>query len=63
MKNNIFNKVSPDEALGILKTLAKSDKELKKRIVELAEDLFKDIDFNEVCEDVFYALDGIDVHE
>ena len=63
MKNNIFHRISPDEALGILKTLAKSDKKLKKRIVELAEDLFKDIDFDEVCEDVFYALDGIDVHE
>ena len=63
MKNDTFNKISPDEALGILKKLAKTDKKLKKRIVELAEDLFKDVDIDEVCEDVFYALDGIDVHE
>jgi len=33
------------------------------RIVELAEDLFKDVDVEAVCDDVFYALDGIDVHE
>ena len=63
MNNAIFNKISPDEALSILKILAKSDKKLKKRIVELAEELFTDIDFDEVCEDVFWALDGIDVHE
>ena len=36
---------------------------MKKRIVELAENLFRDVNVNEVCEDVFFALDGIDVHE
>ena len=63
MKNDIFNRISPDEAFSILKKLAKTDKKLKKRIVELAEDLFKDVDIDEVCEEVFDALDGIDVHE
>ncbi len=63
MKNDIFNKISPSEALEILKQIVKADKKLKKRIVELAEDLFRDVDVDEVCEDVFYVLDGIDVHE
>ena len=63
MKSQIFNRITPDEALDILKTLAKSDKELKKKIIDLAEALFTDVDFDDVCENVFHALDGIDVHE
>jgi len=63
MKDDIFNKISPDEALEILKQIAKTDKKLKKRIVDLAEDLFKDVDVESICDGVFFALDGIDVHE
>ena len=63
MKDEIFNRISPSEALEILKQIAKTDKKLKKRIVELAEGLFRDVDIEAVCDDVFYALDGIDVHE
>ena len=32
MKDDIFNRISPDEALEILRQLAKKDKELKKKI-------------------------------
>jgi hypothetical protein len=63
MKNNIFDKISPNEALKILRHLIKTDKNLKNKIIELAEDLFRDVDVDEVCEAIFYALDGIDVHE
>ncbi len=63
MKKNIINKISPDEALTILRQITKTDKELKKKIIELAESLFKDVDVDEICEAVFYALGGIDVHE
>ncbi len=63
MKDDIINKISPREALVILRSLAKSDKEIKNTIIEFAEDLFGDIDVEEIGEDVFYALDGIDVHD
>ena len=63
MKDDIFNKISPNEALEILRQITKTDTRLKKKIIELAEDLFRDVDVDEICEDVFYALDGIDVHE
>jgi DNA phosphorothioation-dependent restriction protein DptG len=63
MKDDIINKISPREALEILRHLAKLDKETKNRIIEIAEDLFKDIDVEEIGEDVFYALDGIDVQD
>jgi len=63
MKNDIFEKISPDEALEILRQITKTDKKLKKKIVELAESLFRDVNVDEVCGDVFFELDVIDVHE
>jgi hypothetical protein len=63
MKNDIFDKISPNEALKILRQITKTDKNLKKKIIELAEDLFRDVDVDEICEAVFDALDAIDVHE
>ena len=63
MKDDIFNKISPDEALEILKQFAKTDKKLKTRIIELAEDILRNVDVEAVCDEVFYELDGIDVHE
>ena len=35
MKDDIFNKISPDEALEILRQITKTDKKLKRRIVDL----------------------------
>jgi len=63
MKNDILDKISPNEALEILRQITRTDKDLKKRIIELAEDLFRDVDVDEICEAVFDALDGIEVHE
>lgn len=63
MKNDIFDKISPNAALSILRQLTKTDKNLKKIIIELAENLFKDVDVDEIRDNVFFALDGIDVHE
>lgn len=62
-KDDIFKKISPNEALKILRQITKQDKNLKKKIIELAEDLFRDVDVDDICEAVFDALDGIDVHE
>ena len=63
MKNDIFDKISPNEALKILRQISKSDKILKDKIIALAEDLFSDVDVDKICEAVFSELDGIDVHE
>ena len=60
MKNDIFNKITPDEALVILKQIAKTDKKLKMKIIKLADDLFRNVDIETICDEVFYALDGID---
>ena len=63
MKDDVFEKIASDEALIILKQLSKTDEVPKNKIIDLAEELFKDVDFEEICADVFYALDRIDVHE
>ena len=61
--NNLLDKISPSEALEILKLLAKTDTQTKKKILDIAENMIKDIDYDSICDDVFWALDGIDVHE
>ena len=43
--------------------MAKHDQNIEIKIIEIAEGLLKDVDVEATCEDVFYALDGIDVHE
>ncbi len=60
---DLINKISPDEAVDILKLLAKTDKQIKKKILEIAENMIKDVDYGAVSDDVFWALDAIDVHE
>lgn len=56
MKNDILEKVSPNEALEILRRITKTDKELKKKIIELAEDLFRDVEVDKICENVFLCF-------
>jgi len=43
--------MSHSEALTILWQITKTDKELKKKIIELAESLSKDVDVDERCKD------------
>jgi hypothetical protein len=63
MKDDIFDNISPVEALEILRQLTRTDKNLKKKVIELAENLIRAVDVDEICDDVFYTLDEIDVHE
>ena len=63
MKDDILEKISPNEALIILQHLSKSDEALKNKIINLAKDLYKNVDIEEICDAVFHALDGINVHE
>lgn len=63
MKNKILDKISGEEALTILRQLAKNDPKIGKQIEKEAEKLLKKIDLEEICEDVYSVLDGIDVEE
>jgi len=63
MIEEILNKISSEEALEILRRLAKKDSDISETIVQEAIKILKKIDLEEICEDVFSVLDGIDVHE
>ena len=63
MKDNRIDRISPDQALEILRRLTRSDPKINKRIEQEAEQILKDIDVEGICEDVHSALDGIDVEE
>lgn len=60
---NLLDKISPNEALGILKLLAKTDKKIKKKILDIAEHKIKDIEYDSISDDVFWSLDAIDVND
>ena len=63
MSNDIFEKLSPQEALKILKQLVKTDKDLKARVFELAERVIREVSIDEICEEVLYSLDALDVQD
>ncbi len=63
MQDDIIDNITSNEALEIVRLLARTDKELKNKIIELAEKLIKTVDVDEICEAVFDDLDWIDVHE
>ena len=63
MKNNILDKISGEEALIILRKLAKDDTKLKKQIEEQAEQLLRQVDIEETCEDVCSDLEMLYVED
>ncbi len=63
MIDEILDRISPEEALEILRRLAKKDSDIEKQIEKETAKLLEKIDLEEICEEVFSVLDGIDVHE
>ncbi len=61
--SNLIDKISPNEALKILKQLAKADKNIRIKIIEIADIIIRDFDIEEICDDVFLVLNGMDVEE
>jgi len=63
MIDEILNEISSEEALEILRRLAKKDPYIAQQIEEETTKFLKKIDLEEISEEVFSVLDGIDVHE
>jgi hypothetical protein len=55
--------LTPDEALTVLKQLAATAPEIRKKAREIALKLLGDVDVEEVAEGVFWDLDSIAVEE
>ena len=47
----------------IINHLAKTDQSIKKKIEEIAEGIIRDVDFEEICDDVLFVLGTIDVED
>ncbi len=62
-KQDIFNIITPDDAFAILQTLAKEDKEIARRIEQLAMEYLSDVDVEGVADEVYSELESIDVHD
>lgn len=63
MKDNRIDRISPEQALEILRRLARNSPTIRKQIENEAEEVLKKIDVEDICEDVCSALNGIDVQE
>lgn len=59
---DLLNEITPEDALSIIQELS-GDPVLRKRILEVAHRLLKNIDVDEIAADVFTAIDDIDVQD
>jgi len=60
---DILANITSDQAVHILKALWEKRSDVREIIVNEAEKLLGSVDPDEVAEDVFFALEAIDVHE
>ena len=63
MKGDIFDAISSDDAFDILRLLAREDREIAKRIEQIAIEYLEDVDIEDIAFEVYFALDGIEVEE
>jgi len=60
---SILDNITSDQAVHILKALWEKRSDLRETIVKEAEGLLEYVDPDEIADDVFFALESIDVHE
>ena len=54
----LLEQISGEEALKILRLLSAQDQDIENRIEELVENILKDVDLEEISEEVFFNLDN-----
>jgi hypothetical protein len=60
---DILANITSDQAVHILKALWEKRSDVREIIVKEAEKLLGPVDPDEMAEDLFFALESIDVHE
>lgn len=60
---NIFDEISADDALAILRLLAKEDPKVAKRIEQIAIEYLSGVDIEDIAFEVYFELDSIEVEE
>jgi hypothetical protein len=63
MNNRIINHLTPDEALAILKHLAKGDADLAQRIEQIGRKRLTGVDIEDIADQVYSDLDALPVEE
>ena len=59
----LLSRLSPDDALAILRRLAHEDDRIAERLGSIVEDVLADVDIDDVAEAVFFDLDTTDIEE
>ncbi|MHC4711178.1 MAG: hypothetical protein ACYTA3_12365, partial [Planctomycetota bacterium] len=62
-EKGVLANISPEQALDVLLRLWGKGADIRKAIAEETESLLRKIDREEIADEVFAALDSIDVHE
>lgn len=62
-KAELLETIDGKDALAILRVLITSNKELKKQVEEIAKKLLTNISIDNICDEVYSALDLLDVHD
>ena len=60
---NILDEISAEDALTILRLLAKEDPKLANRIEQIAIEYLSDVDIEDLASQVYFDLDSIEVEE
>ncbi len=60
---NVFDFLSGGDALRILRNLYAVDSNIRQRILSEAENVLRQVDVDEIAEDVYSALEALDVDE
>ena len=59
----LLSRLSPDDALAILRRLAHEDDRIAERLGSIVEDVLAGVDIDDVAEAVFFDLDTIDIEK
>ncbi len=58
---NIFDEISAEDAIAILRLLAKEDAKIARRIEQIAVEYLRDVDIEDIASEVYFDLDSIEV--
>jgi len=62
-KNEVIQSLNPDDAFNVLMILLKENPDLEERIYKISMQVLCDIDSDEVMDDVYSELNGLDVED
>jgi hypothetical protein len=60
---DIFDSVTPGDAMTILQSLAREDPDLRRKIERMVIDILGEVNTDELAGEVFYELDAIQVED